>query len=235
MRAGGLLFLSVSSSQSPRRRPPTAPLPRPSWLPHAADATWTYQFTDSLYNTAGTTEHVSVVKASGSDFSLGWTVDGGPNANGCQYGQTSNGWVAFSETNGGIFNGADGWCGNPPPPQFPILCATAGGCPNVLSTTLYNLIWGSRTPILAEPVLRGTTWNATGGAQSDVASANDYVGTEQVTVPAFPQPVLAAKVRSQITQAGALGDPYGSGVRTVWWVYGVGPVKIELRPRRAAR
>jgi hypothetical protein len=38
--------------------------------------------------------------------------------------------------------------------------------------------------------------------------------------------VLAAKVRTDITQAGALGDPYGSGVRTVWWVYGVGPVKV---------
>ena len=31
-----------------------------------------------------------------------------------------------------------------------------------------------------------------------------------------------------ITQAGALGDPYGSGVRTVWWVYGVGPVQIAF-------
>jgi hypothetical protein len=228
VRAGGLLFLVclvlVIAPSATADGTPAAP----GWLPHAADATWTYQFTDSLYNTAGTTEHVSVVKASGSDFTLGWTIDGGPNANGCQYGQTSNGWVAFSQTNGGIFNGADGWCGNPPPPQFPILCATAGGCPNVLSTTLYNLIWGSRTPILAEPVLRGATWSATGGAQGDVASANDYAGTEQITVPAFPQPVLAAKVRSQITQAGALGDPYGSGVRTVWWVYGVGPVKVEL-------
>jgi hypothetical protein len=37
---------------------------------------------------------------------------------------------------------------------------------------------------------------------------------------------MASKVRSEATQAGALGDPYGSGVRTVWWVYGVGPVKI---------
>ena len=37
---------------------------------------------------------------------------------------------------------------------------------------------------------------------------------------------VEAKVRTDITQAGALGDPYGSGVRTVWWVYGVGPVKI---------
>ena len=49
--------------------------------------------------------------------------------------------------------------------------------------------------------------------------------------------MTAAKVRSEITQAGALGDPYGSGVRTVWWVYGVGPVKIDVRARgrRAAR
>jgi hypothetical protein len=46
-----------------------------------------------------------------------------------------------------------------------------------------------------------------------------------VTVPAFPAPVPAAKIRSEITQAGAIGDPYGSGVRTTWWVYGVGPVK----------
>jgi hypothetical protein len=45
-------------------------------------------------------------------------------------------------------------------------------------------------------------------------------------VPAFPNPVTAAKVRTEITQTGALGDPYGSGVRTVWWVWGVGPVKV---------
>src|SRR5262249_7875645 len=41
-------------------------------------------------------------------------------------------------------------------------------------------------------------------------------------------PVTAAVVRSKLTQAGALGDPYGSGMRTIWWVYGVGPVKIEF-------
>ena len=56
-------------------------------------------------------------------------------------------------------------------------------------------------------------------------------------MPAFDHPVKAAIVRSDITQAGALGDPYGSGVRTIWWVYGVGPVKVALRARgrRAAR
>ena len=94
---------------------------------------------------------------------------------------------------------------------------------------MYNLIWGARAPVLFEPVLSGTSWNATGGAQNDVTSANDYAGTESITVPAFPMPVVAAKIRSQVTQAGALGDPYGSGVRTVWWVYGVGPVKVEFQ------
>jgi hypothetical protein len=27
-------------------------------------------------------------------------------------------------------------------------------------------------------------------------------------------------------QRGALGDPFGSGVRTVWWVFGVGPLRV---------
>ena len=55
------------------------------------------------------------------------------------------------------------------------------------------------------------------------------MGVEKVTVPAFKDPVDAARVRSEVTQAGARGDPYGSGVRTVWWVYGVGPVKVEFQ------
>ena len=83
--------------------------------------------------------------------------------------------------------------------------------------------------MLAEPLVKGTSWTASGAAQNDVSSSNDYLGTESVTVPAFPQPVVAAKIRSQITQAGALGDPYGSGIRTTWWVYGVGPVKVVFQ------
>jgi hypothetical protein len=78
------------------------------WLPHPADATWTYQFAGSAYNTTPSTEHVTVVKTSGSEFTLGWTVDGGTNASNCPYGQNQNGWVAFEETNGGLLNGADG-------------------------------------------------------------------------------------------------------------------------------
>jgi hypothetical protein len=54
------------------------------------------------------------------------------------------------------------------------------------------------------------------------------MGHERVTTPAFPGGVEAAKVQSVVTQAGALGDPFGSGVRTIWWVYGVGPVRIAF-------
>jgi hypothetical protein len=49
-----------------------------------------------------------------------------------------------------------------------------------------------------------------------------------VAVPAFPGGIEAAKVESRVTQAGALGDPFGSGLRTVWWVRGVGPVRIQF-------
>src|SRR5439155_24996919 len=79
---------------------------------------------------------------------------------------------------------------------------------------------------LAEPLLAGTRWSSLGGADNDVSSDNRYVGRQTVKVPAFPQGVTASVIDSTITQAGALGDPYGSGVRTVYWVYGVGPVKI---------
>lgn len=192
-----------------------------SWLPHPADATWTYQWTDSVYNPTPTKEKVTVKSQTGSSFVLAWTTDGAGNPDGAP---ASTGTASFQETTVGLVS--TDWSSNPPPPSFPILCPSAASCGNSLASTLYNLIWGGRTPVLAEPLLKGLSWSATGGAQNDVASTSDYLGTEQITVPAFAQPVLAAKIQSTITQAGALGDPYGSGVRTVWWVYGVGPVKI---------
>jgi hypothetical protein len=109
-----------------------------------------------------------------------------------------------------------------------VLCPAAAKCGNALSSAYYNVIWGSRNPVFQEPLVRGLAWTSTGGAGNDVSSTSTYLGQGQVTVPAFPQPVTAAIVRTTITQAGALGDPYGSGTRTIWWVYGVGPVKIEF-------
>lgn len=195
-----------------------------NWLPHPADATWTYAWTDSTYNTTPTTEKVTVKDQKGAQFTLAWTtLDQGndPAA------PVSLGLIAFQETPSGLVN--TDWSSNPPPPTFPILCGTPTQCNNSLASTYYQLIWGTRAPVLPAPLLAGTQWSTTGGAQGDVASSSDYVGVENIIVPAFKEPVKAAKVRTEITQAGALGDPYGSGVRTVWWVYGVGPVKTVFQ------
>lgn len=219
--AGSMLRLSLVAAFAVAMLAFASPAAADSWLPHAKDATWTYEWTNSAYNAVPTKEKVTVNEQKGSTFVLEWTtLDLGnpPEA------PASRGLIAFNESAAGIIN--TDWSSTPPPPTFPILCATVAGCNNSLASTYYTLIWGSRAPALAVPLLRGTSWTSTGGAGGDVASTSYYVGREAVQVPAFPAPVVAAKVRSEVTQAGALGDPYGSGVRTVWWVYGVGPVKV---------
>jgi hypothetical protein len=195
-----------------------------SWLPHPADATWTYKWSDSVYAPTATTEKVTVKESKGAAFTLAWTTQDQGNPDDAV---VTAGQVKFQETNVGVIN--TDWSSTPPPPAFPVLCSTATQCPNALSSTYYNVIWGSRSPVLAEPVVKGLVWSSTGGAQGDVSATSTYQGTEQISVPAFPGPVTAAKIQTQITQAGALGDPYGSGLRTIWWVYGVGPVKIEFQ------
>jgi hypothetical protein len=114
----------------------------------------------------------------------------------------------------------------PAPRQFPLLCTSSTQCGNSLAGTLFLSIWGTRSPVVAEPLVKGTTWTSTGGAANDVAATNRYLGHERISVPAFPGGVDTAKIESVVSQVGALGDPFGSGVRTVWWAYGVGPVRI---------
>lgn len=193
------------------------------WFPHPADAAWTYQWSDSVYAPTPTTEGVTVRSTTGPQFVLAWTTADQGNGDGSV---SSAGTVSFQETNSGIVN--TDWASTPPPSTFPVLCPQILNCGNALSSTLYNLIWGGRQPLLAEPLLKGFSWPSAGGAANDVSSISQYLGRQPVTVPAFATPVTAAVVRSTITQAGALGDPYGSGTRTTWWVYGVGPVKIEF-------
>jgi hypothetical protein len=203
--AGGLWIVSPAAADD--------------WLPHPDDATWSYSWSDSAYATTPVTENVTVKSQSGATFVLAWTT-GDPAK------PSSQGTVSFQDTDSGL-NNTD-WSSTPPPSNMPILCPTASGCGNSLASTYYDVIWGSRAPVLAEPLVRGRTWTGTGGAANDVSATSTYIGQQQVTVPAFPQPVTAAVVKTKITQAGALGDPYGSGMRTIWWVYGVGPVKIEF-------
>jgi hypothetical protein len=191
------------------------------WLPHPAGAIWTYKWTDSAYNPTPTAEKVSVKSQSGDAFTLAWTTSG---LNNPASAVSSSGTVSFQDTDEGIVN--TNWNSGAPPSNFPILCASATSCGNSLASTYYLLIWGSRNPVLAEPLEQGIAWEGTGGAQNDVSSSSTYLGTQRISVPAFPEPVTAAEVRTDVTQAGAIGDPYGSGTRTTWWVYGVGPVKI---------
>ncbi|HJS94326.1 MAG TPA: hypothetical protein VJ741_08685 [Solirubrobacteraceae bacterium] len=199
------------------------------WFPDPANATWQYLWSDSTYNPSGTVENVVVQQQQGSSFTLAWAdpQDQPPAAGATSISCSQNsdvGTMSFEGTNSGLIN--TNWNSCPPPVNMPILCANPSPCSNSISSTLYTLIWGNRVPVLSEPLLRDTTWNATGGGDNSVESSSRYLGVQLVKVPAFPRGVSAAVVRTNVAQSGALGDPYGSGVRTTWWVYGVGPVRI---------
>jgi hypothetical protein len=196
--------------------------PSDQWLPRSDGAEWTYAWSNNGYSPAARTERYWLQARVGATFRIRWQELGARPQD-----APSAGTMDFQHTDAGLVN--LNYQSTPPPQQFPILCAAASECGNSMAGPLYLLIWGTRSPTLAEPLLRGTRWGAQGGAGNDVASNNRYAGREKVTVPAFPGGIEAAKVQSQVTQAGAIGDPFGSGVRTVWWVRGVGPVRIEFR------
>src|SRR5204863_1963610 len=97
-----------------------------------------------------------------SSFRLAWTTDdlGNP-----EDALTGAGEMEFQETSAGL-NVTD-WTSTLAPDSFPILCPTAAPCGNSLASALSNLAWGSRAPLLVEPLLKGAAWNATGGARND--------------------------------------------------------------------
>jgi hypothetical protein len=194
------------------------------WFPHPANAQWQYEWSDSTYNPSGTVEDVTVKSEndpSGCGWSLQWSAPDSATT-----GLADNGTACFSDQDFGLVS--TDWSSSPPPANMPILCASLSGCADSLASALYNVIWGSRSPVLSEPLLEGTTWTSTGGASGEVSSSSTYLGQELVKVPAFPNGVLAAAVSSQIALGGTFGDDYGSGTRITWWVYGVGPVKVEF-------
>ncbi len=225
--AAGVLLTFLSAA---------APALGDEFLPHPASASWTYTWSDSVYSPQGTQEQYTVCapktvtspcpstarSAGGSTFVLGWQA-----VNVSPYVEVDDvGNISFQDTSSGLLN--TNWESTPPPAQFPILCSTSSNCANSLSGAMYAVIWGARAPVLSEPLYAGLTWSSTGGAANDVVSSSQMIGQARVSVPAFAKPVRADVVRSEITQAGALGDPYGSGVRTTWWVRGVGPVKVIM-------
>ena len=196
--------------------------PADQWLPRSDGAFWTYTWSNSTYSPSPRIEQYALQARLDTTFRVRWQEPDAPPQS-----TPSAGTMDFQHTDAGLVN--LNYQSTPPPVQYPILCAVASACGNSMAGSWYLAIWGTRSPVLAEPLLRGTRWGAQGGADNDVASDNRYAGRERVTVPAFPNGIEAAKVESQVTQAGAIGDPFGSGIRKVWWVRGVGPVRIEFR------
>lgn len=205
------------------------------FLPHPPTAQWQYFWTDSVYNPKGTTETVTVDTKDKvtCGWQLAWTgtiavpTGTGPTGAPTYSDQPDTGKMCFRDQSFGLLN--TNWSGSPAPSDEPGLCASGGrACANSLGSVLYDVIWGSRSPVVSEPLLQGTTWSSRGGANGSVTSVNSYLGLRRVVVPAFPHGVTAAVVRSEIAVAGTPGDDYGSGTRTTWFVYGVGPVKVEF-------
>jgi hypothetical protein len=208
------------------------------WWPHPANAEWNYTWNDSQYNTSGTEEQVTVGSEndpSGCGWNLSWEETGSESVTGSGSVTVTDddGTMCFEDENFGIQN--TDWSSSPPPSNMPILCPwttdpnTGDPCANSLSSSMFNVIWGTRDPVLSEPLLLGTSWTASGGAYDDVTSSNQFIGMQTVKVPAFPGGVQAAVVTSSVNTQGDLGDPYGSGARTTWWVFGVGPVQVQFR------
>jgi hypothetical protein len=222
-RAGALAGSACALLSAAAEARAATPSVTDQWLPNAPSASWTYGWSDSRYSPATTFERYSVKSRGQSTVELAWTSQDTGNA---PYSVPSQGTIDYNYGDTGIVN--TNWSSTAPPPQFPVLCQQATQCGNSLASAHYLLIWGGRSPLLQEPLVKGETWRSLGGQANDVASRNRYAGVERVVVPAFPRGVFAAKVISDIAQAGAIGDPYGSGLRTVWWVYGVGPVKITF-------
>lgn len=213
----------------------TSPAAADAWFPDPAGGQWTYQWRDTTYNPSGTTEAVTVPAPAATTtcgWQVAWTGDTqipiGIGGSGPQpvIDSPDNGTMCFLDQEYGLEN--TDWSSTPPLFTEPSLCASSAQCANSLSSTMYDVIWGSRNPLISEPLLQGTTWTATGGGDGSVTSSNKYLGLQTVRVPAFPGGVRAAAIQSQISLAGTPGDDYGSGTRTTWWVYGVGPVKLEF-------
>ena len=111
------------------------------------------------------------------------------------YDMPARGTIDFQHTDAGLVN--LNYQSTPPPPQFPILCATHDASAPTASRARCSSRSGARARrCWPSRSCAGTRWSAQGGADNDVASDNRYAGREQVVVPAFPSGVDAAKVRS---------------------------------------
>ena len=110
------------------------------WLPHAADATWTYQWTDSVYNTTPTNENVTVKSQTGNSFTLAWTTNGRATAR--RAAEHRHRLVPGHE----LRHRQHRLDEHAAAASFPILCATLAQCGNSLASSLLQRdLGGART------------------------------------------------------------------------------------------
>ena len=105
--------------------------PADQWLPSPDGAEWVYQWSNSDYQPAPRTEKYTVQSRSGTAFRLRWDEQGaGP------YDTPSAGTVDFRYSDAGIVN--LNYQSTQPPPQFPILCASATSCGNSVAGAMWS-------------------------------------------------------------------------------------------------
>ncbi len=120
--------------------------PANQWLPRSDNASWTYAWSNSTYQPAPRREKYTVTARAGTSFRLRWDEIDPPATE-----TPSSGTIDFQHTDTGLVN--TNYSSSQPPPRFPILCASATECASSLSAAWYMVIWGTRSPVFAEPML----------------------------------------------------------------------------------
>ena len=157
------------------------------WLPHPADATWTYAWTDTDYQQTPTKEKVTVKSQKGASFMLAWTTEDEASPTPTTRRRASARSRSRTRT---------------PASSTPTGRATRrrSGVPDPLRQgepvrqqprehVLQRDLGRPRAGARRAAAAGADAGRRTGGAGNDVTSSSRYLGHEQVTVPAFPTPV----------------------------------------------
>ena len=118
----------------------------------------------------------------------------------------------------------------PAPRNFPILCPSAIACGNTIAGHAVPDDLGHALAGPGRAAGQGHDVDLHRAARSnDVVAANRYIGHERVTIAGVPGRRSTRPRSSRWSRRRARWATRSeSGVRTVWWVYGVGPVQIAF-------
>ena len=183
-----------------------------------------------MYNPTATKEKVTVKEQKGGSFILAWTTDGQGNPTGRA---TSNGTVSFAGDAHGLVN--TDWTSSPPPAGVPDPLRETAQCGNSPREHVLQRDLGDPRARCSRSRCFGARPGRAPAGRRTTSAARTGTSEPSRSGARLLAPVRGREGAVEITQVGALGDPYGSGVRTVWWVYGVGPVKISFAMPAARR